>query len=571
MRRFAGILQCMLLPIMAFAAPQEQLVKERMMRDLDSLHNTFASKYAPAEWKKTFADWDLETQIFQAKAQMSLMNPPSIKGYQKAIRTFLQSTKDYHVSVHFWSTEYATLPLRVSESTSGAYYVTAVDSSRLPEGVQISVGETLQEFDGRPVQDVIQEIKAIEIGDASPATDQGLAEIALTTRDGSSGMDVPNGPVTLTFLSRESGEPQTVELEWEYQWEFIKDPPLAALSPEDPRLAYNHGNHSFFKKKMTFPRYEHSLSRLPQLNSDPNALGEKTSYVPSLGRELWHSRNRDLFDAYIFVAPSGKLVGYLRIPHYSGGPEWTEEFGSVVDFMDRYTDALVIDQVNNPGGSVLYLYSLLAHLANEPLAVPTHRMTLTQEDVFFAIQNLYAVDGISSDYEARQVFGNTLDGYEVDLEFAQQMKKYFYFTIDEWNAGRLFTTPGYLYGIDAISPHRRERYTKPILLLVNHLCFSGGDFLPAILQDNQRATIMGTRTAGAGGYVNECTFANPFSLGSVSYTASIAERADSNPIENLGVTPDITYDLKEEDFLNGFSSFKDAILETVETLLNADG
>jgi len=79
---------------------------------------------------------------------------------------------------------------------------------------------------------------------------------------------------------------------------------------------------------------------------------------------------------------------------------------------------------------------------------------------------------------------------------------------------------------------------------------------------------LGTRTAGAGGYVSECTFANPFSMASVSYTASIAERADSNPIENLGVTPDIRYDLTEEDFLNGFSSYKEAILQAVETLLD---
>ena len=126
------------------------------------------------------------------------------------------------------------------------------------------------------------------------------------------------------------------------------------------------------------------------------------------------------------------------------------------------------------------------------------------------------------------------------------------FIVDEWNAGHQLTDPYFLYNINHINPHPSARYTKPILVLINSLDISCGDFFPAILQDNKRAPLFGTRTAGAGGYVRPASYPNRFGVDLFRYTGSIAERVDKNPIENLGVTPDIFYSLSEEDLQGNY-------------------
>jgi C-terminal processing protease CtpA/Prc len=104
-------------------------------------------------------------------------------------------------------------------------------------------------------------------------------------------------------------------------------------------------------------------------------------------------------------------------------------------------------------------------------------------------------------------------------------------------------------------------------MLINELDFSGGDFCPAILQDNKRAVLFGSRTSGAGGFVTTSTFPNENGIMQFSYTGSLAERPDSLlKIENLGVLPDIAYKLTVEDLQNGYQGYISAINEAIENL-----
>lgn len=123
------------------------------------------------------------------------------------------------------------------------------------------------------------------------------------------------------------------------------------------------------------------------------------------------------------------------------------------------------------------------------------------------------------------------------------------------------------FGIDSVDPHPECHYTKHVILLINELDISCGDFLPAIFQDNNHATIVGTRTAGAGGCVISHSFPNRFGIESFNYTVSLAKRIDGSTIENLGVTPEIILEKTVNDLQNDYVDYKSRLLEIVNSTL----
>jgi C-terminal processing protease CtpA/Prc len=313
--------------------------------------------------------------------------------------------------------------------------------------------------------------------------------------------------------------------------------------------------------------------------SHPYSIGYRTSYLPALGEKIWESTKESLFSAYIFRSPKNKLIGYIRMPNYvcsiqdegrsesKDTAECLKEFAEVMAKFEKVTDGLVIDQLNNPGGSVFYLYALASTLTDQPLFAPRHRMAVSQENVFEGISNIPELEKVTNDEEAKKLVGESLEGYPVSYQVVQYIIQYFRFMSDEFKAGRKLTTPYYIWGVDQINPHPTSRYTKPVLMLVNSLDFSGGDFFPAILQDNKRITVMGTRTAGAGGYVGQLSYPNLFGVASFSLTGSIAERINKRPIENLGVTPDVPYELTVKDLQDGYKDYLKSIRKQIDSMV----
>jgi C-terminal processing protease CtpA/Prc len=125
-----------------------------------------------------------------------------------------------------------------------------------------------------------------------------------------------------------------------------------------------------------------------------------------------------------------------------------------------------------------------------------------------------------------------------------------------------------LFGVDYIQPHPQYRYTKKLIVLTNELDFSAGDFFPAILQDSGRAIIMGSKTAGAGGYVLSNADRNRVGVMQYTYTGSHALRADGKPLEDNGVTPDVPYGVTPEDLKTRFLGFRIVINAIVSALIN---
>ncbi|MCB1148749.1 MAG: protease-like activity factor CPAF, partial [Chlamydiia bacterium] len=521
---------------------------------VSSLRSQFETRYAPVQWKKELRDWSLDEEIalLQEKIDGGSL---SVKQFQQEVARFFHRLDDYHCSVLFFSTEASSLPFLVKK-VEGEYHITYIDESKLDtKTFDIAVGDRLISFDGRAVDETVKELIRVPDG-ASPLTEQSLAELTLTNRRGSKAHICPKGPIRITVEKQESGKRNSYELVWSYSPELIQNP-LVKMGPK--------GYVSPFDVASKNPQLKCNID-MKVAGFHPHSLGEKQTYLPPLGSIVWESPYEGNFHAYIFLTPEGKKIGYLRIPHYMFDEKHIEELAPILARFEQETESLVIDQLNNTGGNIFFLYGLLSMLTDEPLKTPLHHMRLTQGDVMLAYAMLDALKAVSNNDEAQMIWGPTFYGYPVNYQTVVLLRNYYQHMIDQWMAGKLFADPIHVYAIDTINPNPKVRYTKPLLVLINELCFSGGDFFPGILQDNGRATLMGVKTAGAGGYVTAQMPDNLVGINLYSLTASLAIRQDGTPIENLGVSPEIYYELTKEDILKGFKPFAEAILKAVSEL-----
>lgn len=558
------LLGATLAPFSGFA-DSDQKQKKMALSSLDFLESLFSTNYAPIEWKREFYGWDISQEVAAAKQRVNGLENISSKDFQREILQILRGSKDYHVRASIYSTEKASLPFQVKGS-NGKYFIVSIKEKCLSRKFyHIKEGDELIQFDGRPVDEVISELMQDEISGSNEATDRAIAEMLLTARSGASGVTVPRGPVTIAVRSAEDGEIFSYQLIWDYNpeqieshyqpflWDSIKSSGKKSL-PERILAPYT----------MLSPLYsggeESALS-----GKNPHRLASKKSFIPPLGRIIWKTEDGNPFYAYLFFAPNSKLYGYVRIPHYMGDSSQIEAFKKIISEFEWMTDGLVIDQINNPGGFVFYMYALASVLTDQPLHTLRHRIAITHEEVAEAVKKISLLEQVEDDADACTVLGDFLEeGYPVNYQLAQFQLEFYRFIISEWKEKRFLTNPYFLYGVDQINPDPEVRYTKPILLLINSLDISCGDFFPAIMQDNERAVTLGSTTAGAGGCVRRFQFPNRFGIDTISITQSIAaERTNSQLIENSGVTPDVPYELTEEDLHDNYSGYVSKILETL--------
>lgn len=546
-------------------------VKDRMSVDLEIIKNAYEVCYAPAEWKKQFSGWDLDVEYQNALHQIDSIKDITTKDYQRIVKHFLLSMKDYHVSPLYHSTEMATLPFKI-QGADGRYFVVQVNT-KLSNYLEIplQIGDEILSFNNRPIHEAVTDFKYNEFGNPGTETDQGMAEGFFTSRLGSLGHIVPLGQNIITVCHKANGAIATYTPHWEYYPEQIeaaynRKPKKGWVELEDDQPLTEH---TFFTKKMSTP-YAVALRDMHnqlELADERDMLGCAFELSGANNNRIVWQANSNFYKAYVYVTPKGQKIGYIRIPTYHASNDEAQEFAQLIAGYQINTDALIIDQQNNPGGYFFYMYAIASMLTDKPLKVPLHRQTLTQDDVAFAIQYLHQIESIRNNYEAQRILGSTVQGYGVNFNVAQQFKSHFHRLIDEWNNGSLITPPIPLYGIEEIQPHPTARYTKPLLVLINHMDFSCADFLPAILQDNKRAVLLGTKTAGAGGFILKASHPNRFGIASYSYTGSIAERLDHHPIENLGVTPDIHYKISANDLRDGYVEYHQALQNAIDLLL----
>jgi len=534
--------------------------REKMIDYLDGIVQVFDDKYAPAEFKKAQFDWTMEEALAEAKSSVIKDPDLDLKQFQRILAKLLGTTRDAHVSVSFFSTEAASLPFAV-KSVDERYYVSAIEPSI--RGV-LNVGDEILSWDGRPVASIIQEF-INDFGGGDSETNLASAENALTFREGASGELVPSGEVLIEISSKNGSV--FIPLTWEYTPELITVPEHLARSAVACELKSSEKIYFSLirNQKMILGRYAEYKAPIDSIHK---LSGYRDSRIPNLGSIIWKTSSSNTFHAYIFKDSLGRKIGFLRIPIYMPEENSIKEYRKIIAQMQAQTEALIIDQMDNPGGYVIYCFSILASLTSHPLKLYQERLALTQSEVALAYQEIAKNSKFDlSNILLKKQLEDEFFGFSPD-EAIPAFLNYYGTIINEWEQGHIFTRPMYPLGLKELPSHRACRYTKPILFLVNENSGSCGDLAPAILQDNGRARIMGRKTAGAGGRVESYGFPNSLGIRNINYTSSIAYRPDMQTLENFGVTPDVIYEKNVEDIILNNERFAEAILSEVNKLIH---
>lgn len=521
----------------------------RMLKHLDAIEATFEQMYAPAELKGQLFSWNLQAEMDAARAAVASAPQITVAGYQGVCNHFLKTCKDYHVSFRLACKEVAHIPLSVC-CVGGQFLITAVERADLPYSYfPVDIGDELVRFGGQPIRQVMDHLIEWEIGAKYQPTDMATACGILMQRSASSGHTLPHGRVELE-VRKANGQVVVRQLEWRRTHEVVqKRTSDWEWSDSSDSLAF-------------------SGVDLPCVSYDnPARPGSRKGFIPPLGRVLWQTADDCPFYAYIAQNASGKRIAYVRIATYT--PKAADTQYAFFGLMERFqneADVLVVDQTNNAGGFLSYGYSLLSSFISKPVRTTKEDVRLNSETVQRSMNMLKLLEPIKTDAEARIALRNDLWGYEATMATVADLLKYHRKVLDAWNSGETIVYDLPSDGLSKVYP-RSHGFKKPVVCLINEQDFSTADFIPAILQDNKAAMLVGTRTAGAGGFVIPWKASNPFGIETINLTGSVASRLSGQVIENVGVAPDVWLEVLPDDIRNGYRGYIASVNRCVDQLI----
>jgi peptidase S41-like protein len=257
---------------------------------------------------------------------------------------------------------------------------------------------------------------------------------------------------------------------------------------------------------------------------------------------------------------AGLRIGYLRLPNFSPPANAINELDAEIQYFNQNTDGLVVDVTRNTGGGCYML--------------EVARRLMRDEFWFFG-------------EEVRPTW-DRIQGLQAILEFMRQQNA------DEWVITALSHNVDRLLAAYRSGSHRTEpipaclfqhtapvwhyqpvenHYSKPLIVLIDEFSTSAGDIFPAMMQDNNRGPLVGTRTNGAGGSISSWS-AGPLTEGMVSNTNTLVIRKDyvanapelppNRYVENTGVRPDIMIDrMTRDNLMNAGRPFVEAFTKAL--------
>lgn len=527
-----------------------ELTIEQKLEDLEQAAIAIRSGYGPLEYKKSELGIDLE-QIVAAYKEKIAATKTNADFYYLMVQ-FIAEFKDSHFGASVPSDYRATLGF-VTDLVQGKIVIESIDREVLSiEAFPFQRGDEIVSIDGISAEDFLNEYAGY-FGHGYELTSKRTAAAFASTRSGRK-VKVPTGEVSLVIKPylRPFSNGKEVKLHWIVEGEPLDLVPKLEEGNETAEKGLNKRNSMKDFQVSIAPVWEEL--NLPKSERSFRCSGSTRIGIPEDATMIMEKP----FVAYYHPTEFGN-IGYLRIPHYFPRNEITGEMEGVKRFLqyqyavkelEANTAGLIIDQDHNCGGSVFYLEDLLGLFLDKPYEGMKFK--------FLATKASY----LDFNSWAQGSWENTLEGKAL-REIADIVK-------DSWLSGDYMTDlhafRGEAYGY--FVPNR-VRYTKPIVMLIDEMSGSGGDAFPAHMQGEGRAKLLGTRTMGAGGHVEEIPGGLNNSGIQIRLTKSLFFRPDGVAVENNGAVPDYPYEITVDDYVNEFSGYQQFYIQKVGELIKA--
>lgn len=534
----------LLLSVIAPSA-QAALTVDQRLSDYNQLVSIVKRSYGPLRWKKEAIGLDFPKLVsdFEAKVR-SVKNDPE---FYRTLSAFLSSLKDGHTKGVIPSNYSASLGF-VADLVQGKVLIETVDTLKLPQPIfPFKRGDQVLAIGGRPVEDLVREFSLIN-HTGNEASARRMATARLTTRREAAGFEVPKGVTTVTVLPKGASQPVTVSLVWNTTGSPLVDlDDLGAILEDEATKGVPTSEESFAAAIANSPFANLSLPKATLEDFARSGVSDmgaaKSFFTLPEGASV---NDKSPVTTAIYQA-GGKRIGILRINSYMD-EGLLEVLKRALIVMEAQTDVLVLDQTNNPGGRVSLVSDIVGLFADK-----------SYQDMNFVIRP--SMSWLQSFQDLSEKAVTQLKKNPDDV-VSNALKGRFDYLQGEVRSAieerRFYTAPVSLNltgtGFGMIQPNATVRYTKPVLLLINELDFSGGDAFPALMKDNGRATLFGAQTTGAGGNVQEH---GPLANSSFKFnlTESLMVRPNGEFVENRGIKPDVAYEITEDDFNNGFRGY----------------
>lgn len=577
----------------ACSVPRRTLSYEEKKADLYWLFSIFNENYAPLEYKEKRFSFNYET--LKEKYLEDAKNTKSNDEFYDLMYRFVSEFKDAHTSASLTN---SALPGRTKVAYLGFFGVrvkdTLVVTSFLPTmqggNFPIHYGERVLKMDGVPLVDIIRNemvnFRNLGQDEANLTYHMGNIFARVSTVNGQ-----PKKDTAVVTVVR-GGKEVDIVLPWIVKdlVQFVDDQRKAAAHVGDDYRKEETRDNAFYSLgfmalqklgngEMNFmPSFLQKITRkapgfkfwntfefvdtMPtiqsatlrntiaeaaqMLNLIPNkqallrAGATPMDYLRSQRMVPWnvfsmegantypaYVSQEEIYDADGKGTGQKKFVGYMYLDTFSPENDEDAVLAEVQTMLYRMqalgVKDLVIDTINNGGGSLSLGMKLAQLFSKDKVVMP---------DMQFKLSETWL-----DEFEQQSLGGAT----DLDRELGRRA---YNLLKSEKDGGKKISSR---FSAEALLPYQLEsNYALGeklnIVILVNEMCASMCDIFAGIMKDNKLATIMGSRSMGAGGNVVEHMFAPNTGL-AVRQTESLIVSPSGEYIENNGVEPDVVVDV----------------------------